>query len=232
MSTSFPDMPAPARLPEATRPEGVQAKDFVYDYVKRLIVNLAVPPGHIITEMDIANAVGVSRTPVREAFLRLDAEHLLKLLPRRGAEVTTVTARQIRELNTTRLVLEQYAAREVVARQVDLSAHLNALIDEQQAITDEGAGYPAVVACDRRFHTAIIEAIGNAELAHLYRSMGDRQQRTGVVALTVHAGRAEMALRQHRDIADALSRFDLPAAEAALEEHLERHSWHLERYLP
>lgn len=232
MSASFTDTPSPPRLPSAQRQPGTPAKDFVYDYVKRLIVDLVLPPGHIVTEMDIANVTGVSRTPVREAFLRLDAERLLKLLPRRGAQVTIVTARQIRELHTTRLVLELHAAKEIAARQVDLAERLYGLIDEQQSLMDSGAGYPEVVACDRRFHTAIVAAIGNTELTELYRSIGDRQQRTGVVAFTVQPGRAEMALGQHRDIANALSRFDFPAVEAALTEHLDRHSWDLERYLP
>jgi DNA-binding GntR family transcriptional regulator len=87
------------------RPVDEPAKDFVYGYIKDLILDLTLPPGHIVTEMDIAGVTGLSRTPVREAFLRLDAERLIQLIPRRGALVTTVTARQIRELSKTRLIL-------------------------------------------------------------------------------------------------------------------------------
>jgi len=232
VSASFAATPVPPELPETQRPADVPAKDFIYDYVKRLIVDLTLPPGHIVTEMDIAKVAGVSRTPVREAFLRLDAERLLQLLPRRGALVTTVTARQIRELHTTRLVLEAHAVAEIVARGIDVSAELSRLIERQQSLMDSGAGYPAVVECDREFHTAIIRAVGNTELAHLYCSMGDRQQRTGVVAFSVQPGRAEMALGHHRQIAEALRLFDGEAAEAVLREHLDRHSWDLERYLP
>ncbi|WP_020672931.1 GntR family transcriptional regulator [Amycolatopsis nigrescens] len=232
MTASFAAAPTPPELPETRRPADVPAKDFVYDYVKRLVVDLTLPPGHIVTEMDIAKVTGVSRTPVREAFLRLDAERLLQLLPRRGALVTTVTARQIRELHTTRLVLELHAVREIITQEIDISADLQKLIDEQQALMDAGSGYPAVVACDREFHNTIIRAVGNTELAHLYGSMGDRQQRTGVVAFSVQPGRAEMALGHHRQIAEALGRFDGATAEAAMREHLDRHSWDLERYLP
>lgn len=85
------------------RPPKTPAKDFAYDYVKRLIVDLVVAPGTLITEKDIAEATGLSRTPVREAFLRLDAEKLIQLFPRRGAWITPVTVRQIRELSRTRL---------------------------------------------------------------------------------------------------------------------------------
>lgn len=232
MSAPFASTGSPPVLPEASRPADQPAKDFVYHYVKQLIVDLVLPPGHIVTEMDIAKVTGLSRTPVREAFLRLDAERLLQLLPRRGALVTEVTARQIRELSTTRLVLEQYAVREIVERNVDVSGVLLPLIDKQRALLADRAGYPEVIACDREFHTSIIRAVGNTELTELYCSMGDRQQRTGVVAFSVQPGRAEMAVEHHQRLADALGRGDLADAQAALREHLDRHAWDLERFLP
>src|ERR1700761_6950428 len=103
------------RLPVVARPADEPAKDFAYRYIKGLILDLPLPPGHIVTEMDIAGVTGLSRTPVREAFLRLDAERLIQLIPRRGALVTTATGRQVRELSRTRLVLELHAVQEIVA---------------------------------------------------------------------------------------------------------------------
>jgi DNA-binding GntR family transcriptional regulator len=197
-----------------------------------LIIDLTLPPGHIVTEMDIATVTGLSRTPVREAFLRLDAERLIQLIPRRGALVTVVTARQIRELSKTRLVLELHAAQEIVANRIDVADALFPLIEKQAALLAQGEGFPEIIAADREFHTAIISAVGNTELTELYRSMGDRQQRTGVTSFSVVPGRAANAIVHHRRIADALKRFDLADAEDALREHLERNSTDLERYLP
>ncbi|QIM16955.1 GntR family transcriptional regulator [Leucobacter insecticola] len=69
------------QLPPGLRPPGVKAPDYVYRYLKNLIVTLQLPPKAIITETQIAEAVGVSRTPVRETFSRLQSEQLLSLIP-------------------------------------------------------------------------------------------------------------------------------------------------------
>ncbi len=220
------------RLPVVARPADEPAKDFAYRYIKDLILDLTLPPGHIVTEMDIATVTGLSRTPVREAFLRLDAERLIQLIPRRGALVTTVTARQIRELSKTRLVLELHAAQEIVANRIEVADTLFPLVEQQAELLADGAGFREVIAVDRAFHTAIVAAVGNTELTELYRSMGDRQMRTGVASFTNIPGRAETAVPHHRRIAEALKRFDLDDVENALRDHLERNAPDLERYLP
>jgi DNA-binding GntR family transcriptional regulator len=220
------------RLPVVARPSDAPAKDFAYRYIKELILDLTLPPGHIVTEMDIAGVTGLSRTPVREAFLRLDAERLIQLIPRRGALVTTVTARQIRELSKTRLVLELHAAQEIIANRIEVADTLFPLVEQQAELFADGVGFREIVAVDRAFHTAIIAAVGNTELTELYRSMGDRQMRTGVTSFTNIPGRAETAVPHHRRIAEALKRFDLDDVENALRDHLERNAPDLERYLP
>ncbi|MDT7607159.1 MAG: hypothetical protein QOG96_1662 [Pseudonocardiales bacterium] len=219
-------------LPVVARPPDVPAKDFAYQYIKALIVDLTLPPGDIVTEMDIAGVTGLSRTPVREAFLRLDAERLIQLLPRRGALVAPVTARQIRELSRTRLALELYAVRELHERRIPVADQLWPLVHKQRALLDDGAPYPEIIACDREFHATIVRAVGNTVMTELYASMGDRQQRTGVAAFMAQPGRAEFAGEHHERIAEALERADLAGAEEMLREHLDRHTDELDRYLP
>lgn len=222
----------PVVLPQASRPRGVPAKDFAYDYVKRQIVGLELPPGHIVTEMDIATVTGLSRTPVREAFLRLDAEGLIELLPRRGALVAPVTVRQIKELSETRLVLELHAAQQICRNRIACADELDDLVERQRALTADGASYVDVIECDVTFHTHLVAAVGNTELTHLYESMGDRQRRTGVAAFRAQPGRPESAIEHHAAIVAALAACDEEAAEAALREHLHRSTPALERYLP
>lgn len=234
MTTRRPE-PIPserAELPVVTRPPEQPAKDFAYEYVKRLIVDLVLPPGDIVTEMDIAKVTGLSRTPVREAFLRLDAEKLIELLPRRGALVTQITARQIRELHRTRLALELYAVQEICAREVQLTEELLPLVERQERLTEQEAGYPEIIACDREFHNTIVTAVGNTVLTEVYGSMGDRQQRTGIAAFLAQPGRPKQAVEHHRQITEALGEHDLERVESLLREHLDRHTQELERYLP
>jgi DNA-binding GntR family transcriptional regulator len=215
-----------------TRTEGTPAKDFAYEYVKRQILEFVLPPGHIVTEMDIATVTGLSRTPVREAFLRLDAEGLIELLPRRGALVSPVTVRQIKELSETRLVLELYAAQQICRLRIACADELDDLVGRQRALTASGAAYADVIECDVAFHTRLVGAVGNTELTRLYESMGDRQRRTGVAAFRAQPGRPQSALDHHQGIVAALAAYDEPAAEAMLREHLHRSTPVLERYLP
>src|ERR1700761_3689921 len=102
-----------------TNPNGgsrVAAKDRAHDYVKRQVLTGAFPGGELISEGEVAGALGMSRTPVREAFLRLEAEGLLRLYPQRGALVVPVSSEEARAVIEARLLLEQFAATKVVGR--------------------------------------------------------------------------------------------------------------------
>jgi DNA-binding GntR family transcriptional regulator len=219
-------------LPRAQRPPSVPTTTFVYDYVKRLVVELVLEPGSLTTEAEIASAVGVSRTPVREAFLRLDAERLIRLLPRRGALITPVTVRQVRELNDTRLVMELHAAREVCAHRIPAAARMREHLERQTALLAQDAPIPELIASDRAFHLELVRATGNRYLTDLYASTGDHQQRLGTAAFAAAPGRAARALEHHRELVAALAAFDAAAAEQTLRDHLQTATAELERYLP
>src|ERR1700735_5365213 len=92
------------------------AKDRALDYVKNQILTGAFPGGELISEGEVAAALGMSRTPVREAFLRLEAEGLLRLYPQRGALVVPVSSEEAHAVLEARLVLEKFAAAKVIGR--------------------------------------------------------------------------------------------------------------------
>src|SRR5437773_10917244 len=93
--------PPPAVLPAATR---------VYQHLKRAILEQLHPGGALLTEAEIADEVGVSRTPVREALLRLESEGLVALYPKRGALVLPVSAQEIDDVIEARTLVEVHAA--------------------------------------------------------------------------------------------------------------------------
>src|SRR5277367_389177 len=106
----------------ATKANGggrVAAKDRAHDYVKRQVLTGAFPGGELISEGEVAAALGMSRTPVREAFLRLEAEGLLRLYPQRGALVVPVSPQEVRAVMEARLVLEQFAAAKVIGQSAE-----------------------------------------------------------------------------------------------------------------
>src|SRR5690348_18504343 len=89
------------------------AADRVYTHVKQAVLERRYEGGTLLAEGDLAEAVGVSRTPVREALLRLEAEGLLKLYPKKGALVLPVSAQEIADVVETRLLVEQHAVRKL-----------------------------------------------------------------------------------------------------------------------
>ena len=176
----------------------------------------------------------MSRTPVREGLLRLEAEGLLRLLPKRGALVLPVTAAEVADVLETRRLLEEFAIRKVVHRsdRGGVVAELDArMADMHAAMTARDT--VAYVAADRAFHAAIVASAGNEILTKLYASLRDRQLRMGVAnLLDSHTGetpsgsrgsaaRMKVTLREHQRIRDAVAEGAVRAGLAAVSEHLD-----------
>lgn len=220
-------------LPPAVRGAREAAPDFVYGYLKGLIVGLEIAPRTVVTEMMVATAVAVSRTPVREAFLRLAAERLIEIVPRRGAVVAPITLRQLRELADTRAVLEEHSAKVICEGGLEISPKLDYWIDRQAS--ESGAPTPnenKIMHADLSFHQAIVSASGNTELSTLYKSLGDRQMRTGIALFRAKPSRVAMALEHHMQIAAALREGNAEKAQSAIHDHLLGSLEGLEMYFP
>lgn len=190
----------------------------VYAALKRAILSGEFRPGEPLQEVRLASQFGASRTPVREALVRLEADGLLTITPRRGAVVRELTVRDFLEVNELRLILEPAAVRRAaltISEQVvaDLQATLDSIERDAPTETD----FHALQALDRRSHAVIAEASGNARMAHLIQSLNDMMQ---IV-------RGQDMRRRHREmhdslaeILDALRRRDADAAESSLRRHI------------
>ncbi|OBI96907.1 GntR family transcriptional regulator [Mycobacterium sp. 1465703.0] len=207
----------------AQKPRPATAKDRALDYVKTQVLTGALPGGELISEGDVATALGMSRTPVREAFLRLEAEGLLRLYPQRGALVVPVSPDEVRAVIQARLVLEQFAAGQVIARG---PAVRTVVFDRQsgelqrQRDTAAAADWRGFLECDRAFHAVTLEESGNAILANFYSTLRDRQMRMIGVSALREPDRVATILAEHRGIAEALRDGDLPRALRAVQTHL------------
>jgi DNA-binding GntR family transcriptional regulator len=180
----------------------------VYHHLKRAILEQMHPGGTLLTEAEIAEAVGVSRTPVREALLRLESEGLVALYPKRGALVLPVSAQEINEVVEARLLVEGHAAAKVWPRRDELIPSLEHLCDTMHSARAAG-DLPAMMEADRGFHAAVVDAAGNRILADLYHRLRDRQMRMGVAAMRSSPDRMDRALADH-DALLATLRADSP----------------------
>lgn len=199
------------------------AKDRAYDYVKSQVMTGAFPGGELISEGQVADALGMSRTPVREGFLRLEAEGLLRLYPQRGALVVPVSPGEVRSVMEARLVCEQFAVEKVIRLGPQARAPVVAELDdllEQQRASSEAAQVEETFQSDRMFHTVLLDAAANEFLGGLYVSLRDRQVRMTRESALRDPQRLTSILGEHAQITDTVRDGDLAAAREAVRVHL------------
>jgi DNA-binding GntR family transcriptional regulator len=190
-----------------------------YLFAKERILDGRYTGGELISEGDVAAGVGVSRTPVREAFLRLETEGLLRLYPKRGALVVPVSSAEVESVMETRLLVEQFAIEKVIRSEIDLGSRPREAIARQEKLAgrhDERN----FVETDREFHRIFVAAAGNPILLQLHDSLRDRQSRMMLAALARDADRLQEVLREHRALADAVEARDADRAREVLDIHL------------
>jgi DNA-binding GntR family transcriptional regulator len=194
-----------------------------YQATKDEILSGEARGGQLLSEVEVAARLGVSRTPVHEAFLRLAAEDLLELLPRRGAVVVAISPQEATDLLEMRLALETAAVRRLCRtpeRIDELFANLTELLDAQRRGAAAG-DQPQFVAADDAFHRRIIEVAGNTIARRFYCSLSDRQRRMMAGAARADSTRLALLIDEHRQLAAAIRRRDHEEFEAALLAHLE-----------
>jgi DNA-binding GntR family transcriptional regulator len=194
----------------------LSASERAYRHVKDRVLTGKLPGGELISEGEIAEALGVSRTPVRAAFTQLESEGLLKLYPKRGALVVPVSAQELEDVIETRWVIERYAIERAMARPAELAKRLTKSAERQARL--KGSEF---VEADRAFHRTLVEATGNRILLGLYDSLRDRQRRMGRATLRSDEQIAR-TLAEHREIADAVAAGNSARALDALRGHLDR----------
>ncbi|MGN9810087.1 GntR family transcriptional regulator [Micromonospora sp. BQ11] len=187
---------APGRPSAASRTTAPSAAERAYRHLKRTILEQVHPGGSLVSEGEIAEATGVSRTPVREALLRLEAEGLVTLYPKRGALIRPVSAREITDVIEARRLVELHAAERVWPHRAALRTALAARLAEMRAAHAAG-DVTALMAADRAFHATVVETAGNEILAELYHRLRDRQVRMGEATFRLSPGWAEVALTEH-----------------------------------
>jgi DNA-binding GntR family transcriptional regulator len=191
------------------------ASERAYRHVKDRVLNGKLPGGELISEGEIADELGVSRTPVRAAFTQLESEGLLRLYPKKGALVVPVSAQELADVIETRWVIERYAIERAIGGDGELAAKLQRSADRQARL--KGSEF---IEADRTFHRALVEGTGNALLLGLYDSLRDRQRRMARATLR-DGDRAARTSAEHREIADAIAAHELDRALTALRAHLD-----------
>lgn len=194
----------------------------VTDELRSAIHSGELAPGERLVERKLADRLGVSHIPVREALTRLAEERLITREPRRGARVAELTAQDLEEISSLRIVLEQFMAIRVQERwNEESAARLGAII---QAMSDAAPGdIDEVLRQDRLFHETLADL---AEHRFLDEVSG---QLRGRITGFIHAANAaldpaeqEEHVRSHQQIVDAIASGDPAQAQSVIAEHVTR----------
>jgi DNA-binding GntR family transcriptional regulator len=193
--------------------------DKAYYKIKRNILTLAMPPGSLVDEETLKEALQMGRTPIREALQRLAREDMVKILPRRGMFVTDISVTDLRQIFEARVPLEIACARLAADRaNEDAIAALEALVRQIPAAC-EATDRRSLMRIDEQIHELLFEASDSKFLADGLIWLYALSLR--IWYLTVdQMGGMEDAMREHLALVEALKRRDADGAEVATRQHL------------
>jgi len=200
----------------------VSLVDTAYEWIRRRILDNVWPPGHRALEQEVALELGMSRTPVREALVRLQNDGLVEVVPRHGMRVLPVSPEDMREIYEVLTALECMAA-EIVARRKPGDAELQTLtqatadMDEALARDD----LEAWAAADERFHVSLVELSGNRALANTVWNYWDRAHRARMLSLRLRP-KPVNSTHEHMQMVERLRAGDVAGAAAVTRAHRER----------
>lgn len=196
--------------------------ELVYEQLKRDVADFKLVPGDRFTESEISERLGVSRTPVREALLRLQQEGYVEVLFRNGWRVLPFDFERFEQLYDLRLVLEAAAVQRLCADDVHVD---RALLERIAAIwlvpaAERGTDIRQVAQWDEEFHCSLVAAAGNAEIARAHRDVTERIRIIRRLDFTKPA-RIEATYDEHAKILRAIQRKRAEQAVLLLRAHIQ-----------
>lgn len=194
----------------------------VHQALRAQVIAAALLPGEVVTESALAERLGVSRTPVREALLRLQGEGWVEIRARRGIRIRPAAPEDMRDIYAALVALEGAAAM-AAARQPGRAAWAERMEAETEAMRAALAGndLPGWAAADGRFHALLLTASGNAHLARLAAGLADHADRARSLTLPLRP-RPESSVVEHGAITAALRAGMAETAREAVTRHRER----------
>jgi DNA-binding GntR family transcriptional regulator len=195
-----------------------------YRAIRQRILDNVYPPGYRALELEFADDLKISRTPVREALQRLQAEGLVEIVPRHGARILPVSPEDMREIYQMLIALEPMAA-EIVARKRLSPQELQPLIDASKEMNAalRSNDLDAWARADDRFHRYIVEWSGNRLLVATVQKIWDRAHRARMVTLRLRP-KPINSTREHNAIVDAIRAGDAELTARLFRAHRERGS--------
>jgi DNA-binding GntR family transcriptional regulator len=196
-----------------------QLKDSVYHRLREQIVSAELPPGYVLREAELAARFEVSKTPLREAFVRLEKDGFVTIPPYRSAVVAGYSQQDLREIYEVRELLEGQCAREAAVNIAteDLATLNRVVRDSEQAL--RSGETDRLTALIDEFDTLLYAQSKNSRITAMLDNIRDHVTRIGRLTIAI-PGRLESSVTQHRGIYEAIVSRDGPRAENLMRQHI------------
>lgn len=205
---------------EMTMDEFLPLRDVVFNTLRKAILTGELKPGERLLEIHLANRLGVSRTPIREAIRKLELEGLVIMIPRRGAEVAQITEKSLREVLEVRRALDALCAELACDRiTAEEEERLKQACDEFERAT-ETKDATTIAAADVALHDIIVQATGNRRLIQLINNLSEQMYRYRFEYIK-DENRHDNLIDEHRMIYESIIGRDKEKAAAAAKLHID-----------
>ncbi len=193
----------------------------IVDFIKDSVISGRLKPGEKVPEPEISESLGISRTPIREAFRQLESEGFLTITPRKGAVVSPITDKDVREFYAIKSLLEGYAAGSACPKFTGKEIKKLENLNSQMLKCEEKKDVKAFFRLDSQFHDTFLNACSNDKLSSLVHNLVQQFERFRFTALSL-PGRMRDSVKQHDKIISAFKRCDVALVEKLVRANAER----------
>ncbi|HMM20795.1 MAG TPA: GntR family transcriptional regulator [Selenomonadales bacterium] len=208
------------RLPPVRLDSYKPLREVVCEALREAIMNGTLTPGERLMEIQLAEDLGVSRTPVREAIRRLEMEGFLVMVPRRGTYVSDLSIKDLNEVFEIRTALDVLAAGLAAERITEEELEqLERLLVQIGEYIDSG-DVEKIVEADSQFHDILYQASRNDRLVGIINNLREQFTRFRSISMA-YPGRLKNTLEEHRQLMEAIASHDPETAQRCAREHME-----------
>ena len=201
--------------------EFLPLREVVFKTLRQSILTGELKPGERLMEIHLAEKLGVSRTPIREAIRKLELEGLVTMIPRRGAEVAKISEKNLKDVLEVRTCLDSLAVRLACQRITDEQ------IDDLATKTGEAT---AITKADVKLHDVIVRATGNERLQQMINTLSEQMYRYRFEYIKDSAYHA-LLIEEHRRIYESIAARDEERAVAEITQHIENQLYTIRKHL-
>ncbi len=200
--------------------EYLPLRDVVFNTLRQAILKGELEPGERLMEIQLADRLGVSRTPIREAIRKLELEGLVLMIPRKGAEVAKISAKSLRDVLEVRRSLEELAIELACERMTAEEIKELELAQESFRMAIQLGDIMTIAEADEHYHGVIYLGTGNARLIQILNNLREQMYRYRLEYIK-DAAKRQVLIVEHDHILKALKERRTADAKAAVREHID-----------